>query len=186
MCLSTHNQGLFLLKALYGPTLYAKSGMLISPMSGGTMHTHRFHLIVTTGLAICLGATGAMALLPTAAIGYPAGSSVSLGSNPVQSWGGTTSSAAVLTAPSDHDLVITDVHLSCNYMCETRVELVRSDGATVGMFWVSGGYGSSYDSLAIQQMFSSGLRIAAGQSMNLTSSSGASVAYTFSGYHAQP
>ena len=150
------------------------------------MHTNRFHLIVTTGLAICLGATGAMALLPTTAIGYPAGSAVSMGSNPVQSWGGTTSSDVVLSAPSDQDLVITDVHLSCNYMCETRVELQRSDSSMVGMFWISGGYGSSYDSQSVEQMFSSGLRIPAGQSLSLYSSSGSSVAYMFSGYQAQP
>jgi hypothetical protein len=150
------------------------------------MHAHRFHLILTTGLAICLGAFGAVAILPTVAIGYPAGSAVSMGSNPIHSWGGVFTSETVLTAPDDQDLVITDVHLSCNYMCDTRVEMLRTDGETVGMFWVSGGYGSSYDSLAIQQMFSSGLRIPAGQALSLISSSGAQVAYTLSGYQAQP
>jgi hypothetical protein len=150
------------------------------------MHAHRFHLILTTGLAICLGAFGAVAILPTVAIGYPAGSAVSMGSNPIHSWGGITASADVLTAPSEQDLVITDVTLTCNSTCDTRVQLQRSDGTSVGMFWVSGGYGSSYDSLSIQQMFSSGLRIPAGQALSLISSSGAQVAYTLSGYQAQP
>ena len=150
------------------------------------MHAHRFHLMLTTGLAICLGAAGAAAGLPTVAIGYPAGSAVSMGSNPVQSWGGATSSAVVRSAPSDQDLVITDVNLSCNYMCDTRVELQRSDGHVLGSFWVSGGYGTSYDTLAIQQSFTSGLRLPAGQDLILASSSGAAVAYTLSGYQAQP
>ncbi len=112
------------------------------------MHDHRFHLILTTGLAICLGAAGALALLPSDAIGYPAGSAVS--------------------------------------MCETRVSLERSDGEMLGMFWVSGGYGTSYDTLAIQQTFSSGLRLSGGQHLTMSSSSGSAVAYTFSGYQAQP
>ncbi len=120
------------------------------------MHTSRFQLALTTTLAIGLGATGAAVLIPQTAVGYPAGASVSTGTNPVDAWAGTvgSSTTSILTAPADQDIVVTDVHLSCNYMCETRVTMTRSDGTTVGSFWVSGGYGSSYDSLSVQQQFS--------------------------------
>jgi hypothetical protein len=151
------------------------------------MHTSRFQLALTTTLAIGLGATGAAVLIPQTAVGYPAGASVSTGTNPVDAWAGTvgSSTTSILTAPADQDIVVTDVHLSCNYMCETRVTMTRSDGTTVGSFWVSGGYGSSYDSLSVQQQFSSGIPVPAGQNLSLQSSSG-TIAYTLSGYLAQP
>ena len=152
------------------------------------MHTSRYHLTLTATLAIGLGATGALSLMPQTAVGYPAGAVVSIGTNPVSAWAGTVgvTSTTILTAPSDQDIVITDIHLSCHYTCETRVEMTLSDGSTVGSFWVSGGYGSSYDSLSIQQAFSSGIPVHAGQSLSLQSTGGSTVAYTLSGYHAQP
>ncbi len=51
--------------------------------------TSRFHLIVTVGLAMCLGIVGTLALSARNAIGYPAGAAVSVGTNPVVSAGGT-------------------------------------------------------------------------------------------------
>lgn len=151
------------------------------------MHTSRFHLTITAGLAVGLGAMTTLALLPHAAQGYPT-VAISSGSNPVSAWAGTFSSTAisVLTAPEDQDIVITDISLSCNYTCEDRVEMTRSDGTMVGSFWISGGYSSSYDSLSVQQNYSSGIPIPAGQSLSIRTSSGHNAAYTLSGYHAQP
>jgi hypothetical protein len=148
------------------------------------MQSSRFQIVLIAALSMGLG----VSLTTSVAVGYPAGSAVSTGANPVDSWAGNVSSTStpVLTAPADQDLVITDVHLSCNSSCDTRVELRTSGDALVGNFWVSGGYGSSYDSLSIQQAFSSGLRIPAGQTLNISNTTGHSVAYTLSGYQAQP
>ena len=151
------------------------------------MHTSKFHLALTTALALGMGAAGSAALLPHTAVGYPSGASISTGSNPVQSWAGTVSSSSttIFTAPEDQDIVVTDVHLSCNYTCDTRFTMTRSDGTTIGSFQVSGGYGSSYDSLSIQQQFNSGLPVPAGQTLTIQTTHD-TVSYTLSGYLAQP
>jgi len=151
------------------------------------MNTSRFQLTLTTSLAVGLGAMATMALMPLSAIGYPASGSISLGSNPVQAWAGTVNhtGATVVTAPSDQDIVVTDLILSCNSSCDARASLTRSDGTLVGSFWVSGGYGSSYDTLSIQYQLSSGIPVPAGQSLSISTSYD-TIAYTLSGYLAQP
>jgi hypothetical protein len=90
---------------------------------------------------------------------------------------------AGLNSLSVQNIVITDVHFSCNYNCETKVVMTRSDGTLVGRFWVSGGYGTGYDSLSIQQQFASGIPSPASQSLSL-SMSGNTIAYTLSCYQA--
>jgi hypothetical protein len=152
------------------------------------MTESRFHLTLTVGLAACMGALTVAAFSSNVAIGYPSVGAVSSGANPVQSWGGTMSGSGltVFTAPVDMDIVITDVHFSCSYMCDTRVTMIRSDAKNVGTFYISGGYGSNYDSMAVSQQFSSGIKIPAGQSLAISPTSGISVAYTLSGYEATP
>lgn len=155
------------------------------------MQTTRFQLSLTTGLALALGVVSTMALLPQAAVGYPAGTAISAGVNPVDSWAGvTTGSSAsptlLLTAPPDQDVVLTDILLSCNYSCDTRVELTRDDGTQIGNFYVRGGYGTNDDGLAVSHAFEGGLRVPAGQSLSIRTSVNYLVAYTVSGYQAQP
>jgi hypothetical protein len=154
---------------------------------GDHMYAPKFHLTLTVGLSAALGAMTVLALSSQPAKGYPA-AAVSAASNPVQAWAGEVNSTdtVIMTAPTDQDIVVTDVHLSCNYACEDRVVLTRSDGSTVGMFWISGGYGSSYDSSNIQQQFSSGIPVPAGQTLSIRTISGYTAAYTLAGYHAQP
>ena len=151
------------------------------------MSNNHFQTMLITGLAIGFGATATLSLRPHSAIGFPAAPAVSLGSNPIQAWAGTINSntSTILSAPSDQNIVLTDIHFSCNYTCETRVTMTRSDGTVVGSFWVSGGYGSDRDSLSIQQQFSSGIPIPAGQSLVLNTT-GNTIAYTLSGYQAHP
>ena len=175
---------------------------------------NRFHLSLTVGLAVCLGAVATIALSPQDAIGYPAGPTVSAGHNPVVSAGGTTawnSSVDLFTAPADHDIVITDIVLSGNtdsHRCKAQA-WVKMDSAsgTLGEFsvgtpvlytnsWVaSGGETNLVVDLA------SGLRLPAGETaqlsvstegMNYDCDSATSapnrvrVHYAISGYLAQP
>ena len=175
---------------------------------------NRFHLSLTVGLAVCLGAVATIALSPQDAIGYPAGPTVSAGHNPVVSAGGTTawnSSVDLFTAPPDHDIVITDIVLSGNtdsHRCKAQA-WVKMDSAsgTLGEFsvgtpvlytnsWVaSGGETNLVMDLA------SGLRLPAGETAQLSVSTegmsydcGSSssypnrvrVHYAVSGYLAQP
>jgi hypothetical protein len=150
------------------------------------MQTSPLHLSLTVGLAAGLGVMSTIVVMPHTAQGYPT-TAVSTGTNPVSAWAGTvnTTGTVVLSAPADQDIVVTDISLSCNYMCESLVYMSRSDGTQVGSFWVSGGYGSSYDSSTVQQQLASGLPVPAGQSLTIGSSSG-TIAYTLSGYLAQP
>jgi hypothetical protein len=175
---------------------------------------NRFHLSLTVGLAVCLGAVATIALSPQDAIGYPAGPAVSAGHNPVVSAGGTTawdSSSDLFTAPADHDIVITDIVLSGNtdyHRCKAQAWVkVDSASGTLGEFsvgtpvlytnsWVaSGGETNLVMDLA------SGLRLPAGETaqlsvstegMNYDCSSATSapnrvrVHYAISGYLAQP
>lgn len=175
---------------------------------------NRFHLSLTVGLAVCLGAVATIALSPQDAIGYPAGPTVSAGHNPVVSAGGTTawgSSSDLFTAPADHDIVITDIVLSGNtdhHRCKAQAWVkVDSASGTLGEFsvgtpvlytnsWVaSGGETNLVMDLA------SGLRLPAGETAQLSVStegmnydcSSATYApnrvrvhYAISGYLAQP
>ena len=92
--------------------------------------------------ALCIIVT--LSLTARDAIGYPAGPVVSLGTNPVVSYGGAVSTgdtATIFTAPSDHDIIITDVYLSPDNIdrsCKTMqaVSLQLDDGTEVGRYTV--------------------------------------------------
>ena len=141
------------------------------------------------------------ASLPAPSIGFAA--------NPIVSAGGSVTSGQsimVFTAPSDQDLIITDVNISsfspmaCKRNHHTR--LVLGSGSTVGAFEthssISRGSYSSSAGLAAQHSLSSGLRIPAGDSLTIatdeTGYDGAScgtytnygVRYMLAGYYAQP
>ena len=151
------------------------------------MQPTRYHLTLTIGLAAGLGATTSLLLNSPPAEGYPT-SAISVGTNPVDAWAGTftTTPVTVFSAPADQDIVVTDLHFSCNYACDQRVVLTRSDGTLVGSYWISGGYGSSLDGVSVQQSLTSGLPIPAGQSLSAVSTGSYTVSYTLSGYLSQP
>ena len=68
------------------------------------MNPSRFHLVLTTGLAAGLGAAVTTLFGGQDAEGYPAGATVSLGTNPVVSFAGILGSSATetaTTAPAD-------------------------------------------------------------------------------------
>jgi len=147
------------------------------------MVTSRFQLGLIATLAVGLG----FSLASSEAIGYPAGAVVSSGSNPVIAVGGTVSSstAGLFTAPVDQDVVVTDVWLTmASRSCSANVQLTTSEGATVSMVKVL--EGATARPTSIQHSFGSGLPLPAGQTLQITESGGCSVAYTISGYYAQP
>ena len=171
------------------------------------MQTSRFQLGLIAALSLGLG----YALAPSAAIGYPAGAAVSSGSNPIVSIGGSVyadETKTLLTAPSDQDLIITDLVLtSFSYVgCKKnhKTELTTSAGAVLGQYETSSSTSRryyDYDSspgLSVRHAFQSGLRVPAGESLSVGtiesgehgdgcgSSTTYGVRYSLSGYHAQP
>lgn len=179
------------------------------------MSTTRFHLVLTTSLATVLGGMSVLALQSGDAIGYPAGSVVSTGSNPVVSGGtslavpyyGSVSTIELITAPADQDLVVTDLilqpgtdRMSCLEQWDAHVTVESQTLAQfllVTPFYYSGSYISNTHH-GDQIHLVSGLRVPAGQSAELqverNRSDGsycydtrvASVAVTWTGYLAQP
>ena len=142
------------------------------------MQTSRFQLGLIATLAVGLG----FSLASSHAAGYPAGATVSMGSNPLWSVGGAPSSTETLTAPSDQDMIITDVHFSNTDAHWLRLEMQLA-GATVASF-VSDGT-TDRPQISLQ----SGIRVPAGQTMTMGFDGYyglSSARYTLSGYYAQP
>jgi hypothetical protein len=142
------------------------------------MQTSRFQLGLIATLALGMG----FLLASSQAIGYPAGSAVSLGSNPVWSVGGTPSATETLTAPADQDMIITDVHYSNTDGGDLTLDMQIS-GTTVGAFISDHWYDRALTSLQ------SGIRVPAGETMTMTFSAYYGLdrsRYTLSGYYAQP
>ena len=75
------------------------------------MSNHHFHLSLTVLLSVGLG----YSLSSSTATGYPAGTAISLGSNPVRSFSGiidfNTSmvESNIISAPANQDLVVTEI-----------------------------------------------------------------------------
>jgi hypothetical protein len=169
------------------------------------MQTSRFQLGLIAALATSLG----LALSPSQATGYPAGAAVSLGTNPVWSAGGSTTSdsagVTVISAPADHDLVVTDVVMTptspdttCEMLLNSELSL-SGTGENLSQYNLSLDiYGSSSSAnttiFGVNAHYMSGLRIPAGESLLLRvttfaeghSCGGKYVMYSISGYTAQP
>ena len=143
------------------------------------------------GFVLLCGAVFATSLKSAAA--FPQGPSVSYGSNPVLSVGGSVSSAGttLFTAPSDQMIVISDLLLTMNhYSCSSTISLVTSSGETLATvdlhsFYESVNHYSRTNSqpTSIQHSFRSGLPISPGDSIEIVESGGCDVAYTVSGYY---
>ena len=155
------------------------------------MQTSRFQLGLIATLAVGLG----FSLASSQAIGYPAGAAVSMGTNPVLAVGGVVSSGTddLFTAPADQDVVVTDVWLTmANRSCSADVQFTTTGDATLSRLKVfSYFYEATYEATnshpgSIQHSFGSGLPLPAGQTLRITESGGCSIAYTVSGYYAQP
>jgi len=150
------------------------------------MQTSKSQLALIASLAAGFGYT----LSPSEAVGYPVGAAVSLGTNPVWSVAGNITSsvgtADLVSAPAEQDLVVTDIQLasaSSSFTCAASFTL--DTGTQVGRIRFAGirewgWYGH-------QSSFESGIRVPAGQNLNLsTSSCGIDVDYMLTGYYAQP
>ena len=160
------------------------------------MQTSRFQLGLVATLAVGLG----FSLASSDAVGYPAAAGVSLGSNPILSFGGTINSGSsdLFTAEDDQLLVITDLLLSMNSTsCSSHVMLRSSSGATLAAAKLlsyyervdRGSYGQAVTQSTptiFKHSFGSGVPIRAGETLAITEDGGCSVAYTLSGYYAQP
>jgi len=133
----------------------------------------------------------------------------SYGQNPLLSIGGTAydgEQKTLFTAPSTHDIVVTDLILtsSSNMTCKRshKSELGLASGATLGQFETAsshynGNHGAS-NGLSIQHAFSGGIRIPASDSLtifitqgdtygsNCGSSTAYGVRYMLSGYYVAP
>ena len=151
------------------------------------MRTPRFQLGLIATLALGLG----FSLSSSDAVGYPAGSAVSYGSNPLWAVGGNQFSGPafeVITAPTGKDIVVTDLILSYSCTDCSPTVVLRAGGTvisrTVYRHWRDGGNISTV-SIPIQHTFSSGLPVTSGQTLTIEVDS-YSVDYTLSGYYAQP
>ena len=171
------------------------------------MQTSRFQLGLIATLAIGLG----FSLSSSDAVGYPSGVAVSMGSNPIVSSGGSLlegDTRTLFTVPGDQDLIITDVILTShsNMECKRshRTELTVGSGGTLAHFMTSSATGRRYydhDSSSggsIQHSFGTGLRVTAGEDVNMaviqagaqgdycSSASAYGVQFAISGYYATP
>ncbi len=156
-----------------------------------------FQALMTTGLAIALGATLMTVVGSNDATAYPSGA-VSYGANPVWSVGGnvSTSSDLLVTAPSGQTAILSDVVLTM-YQNSDQCDLTitNSAGDNLGEFRlhsymndVSGGYAraSATQPVSIQHTYSSGISIDEGDSLYLTETGACGVSYSISGYYAEP
>ena len=156
----------------------------------------RYHLTLTVALAALVGFGAAHLLSSGDAVAYPSGAAVSYGADPVVSTGGvidlSSPATAVLTAPSDQALIVTDVVLTLtrggSTVCDQTVTLATGSGDVIAQFSVVG-HGSINGNMApyVAHAFSSGLPVPPGETLDLTAgTSNCDVYYTLSGYYAQP
>jgi len=164
------------------------------------MQTSRFQLGLIATLAMGLG----FSLSASEASGYPVGSAVSLGSNPIFSAAGEltgSSTASIGTVPSDQTLIITDVILSsgngdASCYANTAVS-IQADGVDQGRFSVGVVHdtrsASSWNPQLVASL-QSGIRLPPGSTIQIVTDqryafwceSGVfHVDYTVSGYYAQ-
>ena len=134
------------------------------------MQTSRFQIAFIAALSVGLG----FALASSQASGYPAGPVVSHGSNPVRSASGhrdlsgpVDSWSAVISAPADQDLILTEVVVGLtqdNQGCwaSGRFELNDADGVRIATVPVHNGHMYNVQNQPVQIEFSSGINIPAG------------------------
>jgi len=124
----------------------------------------------------------------TPAEGHPAGMVVSTGTNPIVNVAGQLSSVAwvaVLSAPPTQDIVVTDLVFSANDSGVGEPQLrLASSLDTVGRYFIVGGsyHGGGASHFSLQ----TGIRIPAGDSLELNINTTNYVNYSLSGYYAQP
>jgi len=158
------------------------------------MQTSRFQLGLIATLAVGLG----FSLASSEAVGYPAGTSVSLGSNPISSRGGDATSEPELLfdAAESGPFIITDVVLTQdNCGDQTRnasLVLANAEGTKLARYRLSSdqdgtGYSGRNGSTGavVSHSYSSGIAVPAGTGIYAYSDGYCTVSYSISGYQAQ-
>ena len=143
------------------------------------MQTSRFQLGLIATLAVGLG----FSISSAEAVGYPAGTAVSMGSNPAWSTGGeleVPDTVLLVTAPVEYDAMVTDIYLSTNYATQ-RASLVFSDGTLAAKFRVRNEPGGD-----VVHSMTTGIRVPAGETLSLQWANSHKIIYNMSGYYAQP
>ena len=171
------------------------------------MQTSRFQL----GLIATLSAGLGLALSSPMAIGYPAGSAISYGANPVWSAGGVIhgdGGVVLISAPSDQAIVVTDINLSVtsnDASCTTALMVGIEDGSAtsvdttdLGRFGLGvnrEGYSYTQYHPIYSAHLGSGAKVAPSDNLQLFSDvlwnaycspDEVSLNYMISGYYAQP
>jgi len=145
------------------------------------MVASRFQLGLIATLAVGLG----FSLASSEAIGYPAGASVSMGSNPVWSSGGQLVSGPQVVATAEGgDLIITDISFGANDNGWWRADFTLADATLLAAF-----RGQDLHTINMARSMESGIRVPEGEELSLVWGSGggaSNFAYTLSGYYAQP
>jgi len=142
------------------------------------MQTSHFQLSLIALLAVALGAS----VSSSEAIGYPTASAISASSNPIWNVGGTPTSVETITAPSDQDIVITDIHFGSINAGWLKMQFELLGEYVAGYAW--DGTTDRY-----KVTMSSGIRIPAGETMTVRfdhTYSLSSTQYTLSGYYGRP
>ena len=165
---------------------------------------NRFHLGLTTFLAFALGVSTTGIFQSRFATAQPTGPNVSYGSNPVVNYGGTIydyGNLLLLTAPSDQDIVLTDIHLTaaesssdCRGVAHVTFVTNTSVHAEFHIGLNRYGYDSSQYDGTLSAKFNSGIRIAAGSPLTVDVAriwdngcgNGIDLAYVVTGYAASP
>jgi hypothetical protein len=149
------------------------------------MQTSRFQLGLIATLAVGFG----FSLSASEAIGYPAGSAVSRGSNPVWNVAGTfTGTGGTTVYTSSGHAIITDVLISGSDDRTADVTMRLDDGTEIGRFLMHGAssaYNESYPQVSLIHTFSGGLVVPEGRTLQMSTTRG-TMYYTLSGYYAQP
>ena len=139
------------------------------------MQTSRLQIGLITCLSLGLG----LALSSQQAIGYPSGAAVSSGINPVRSATGhwdlsssSTSASAVITAPEDQDLILTEIMVgltqdSDGCMATGHFTVRETGGDALANIPVNIGHLTYSPTVPVQLQFDSGLRMSAGSSVDV-------------------
>lgn len=145
------------------------------------MNTARLQLGLIATLAVGLG----LSLSSSNAIGYPSAASVSLGSNPVWSSGGTPIEGSLIVATATGgDLIITDIDITGTEGNDYFSKFTLTDGTVLAEYRMNDAKG-----LGLHRSYQSGIRVPEGDNLILIFDSYYSESafrYTLSGYTAQP
>lgn len=125
---------------------------------------------------------------------YPQGPNLSMGSNPVFSYGGDVGSTSVnlMTVPANQTAIVTDVVFtivghSSNVAnpCRAYINMSDSSGNSLARFRITSLDDNSYSftPTLVSQSFLSGLPISSGDDLILSGSGGCDYSYTVSGYY---